>query len=483
MPKKKKHPKRHRPKPRSAPVTSTAIVPAMPPQTIVQGNRTRTLKREEIELLQKTVAKGTNPEEFMYFMTICRKHRIDPFTKQIYCVVWPTEQGKSHEVVIIMGIGGYRMTAARDHKDFGGTSKAVFTWPATPMKTPANRLIPETATVRAIRKGGEYSEAEVYWEEFAPRDLTAKRSDFWNRMPKHMLAKCAEALAIRKAFPDLSDIYTEEELSQRLGDFTEGGRQISVGGVAPSGKILENDYQHAHLAAQAIADAKNKGIWCERHQCPFPQCPADEHSDGEMEMMEAAERATKAQPVKAQVIPKGQGNGQDARNVTPKPSQATTAPSAPQRAPVAQQPTHKPPTAVPATELGGIWPKRAKKDSGKQEDVPGAQKAGKGSVAQQAPAGPTLLTGTLHNAVIGQARNQAPYVNAKINGAWYYCWSTALHDFLLNKRYPMVVEVWLDKRNQIVGLKRINDLHFDEDGRTPIVQRSEQQAGQKTLYG
>ena len=60
MPKKKKHPKRHRPKPRSAPASSTAIVPALPPQTIVQGNRTRTLKREEIELLKKTVAKGTS---------------------------------------------------------------------------------------------------------------------------------------------------------------------------------------------------------------------------------------------------------------------------------------------------------------------------------------------------------------------------------------------------------------------------------------
>jgi hypothetical protein len=133
--------------------------------------------------------------------------------------------------------------------------------------------------------------------------------------------------------------------------------------------------------------------------------------------------------------------------------------------------------------LGGVWPKRAKKDSGKQEDAPEAQKAGKGPVARQAPAGPTLLAGTLHNAVIGQARNQAPYVNAKINQAWYYCWIPELQERLLNKRYPMVVEVWLDKRNQIVGLKRINDLHFDEDGRTPIVENSTREAGQKTLYG
>src|ERR1700691_4431477 len=85
--------------------SSTAIV-TVPAPTIIQHNRERRLRPEEVDLLKKTVAKGTTDDEFLYFMTVCRKHRIDPFTKQIYCVVWPTNNGTSHEVVIIMSICG-----------------------------------------------------------------------------------------------------------------------------------------------------------------------------------------------------------------------------------------------------------------------------------------------------------------------------------------------------------------------------------------
>ena len=207
------------------------------PVTAIVKNRERNLNPSEIDLLKKTVAKGTDDQEFMLFMLICRKHRLDPFTKQVYCIIWPTNSGQSHEMVIVTGINGYRAMAARSHPDFGGSSAATFVM--SKEKTPAGRTIPECATVEVYRKNGPTSTCTVYWEEFAPADLHAKRSDFWNRLPKHMLAKCAESQALRKAFPNLSDIYTEEEISQKLQDYTEEGRQIHTDGVAPSGSVVD----------------------------------------------------------------------------------------------------------------------------------------------------------------------------------------------------------------------------------------------------
>ena len=73
---------------------------------------------------------------------------------------------------------------------------------------------------------------EAYWTEFAPltevwafNDETGKREptgqfaldpkSTWSRMPRLMLAKCAEAAALRRGWPDdLGQVYVEEELDR-----------------------------------------------------------------------------------------------------------------------------------------------------------------------------------------------------------------------------------------------------------------------------
>jgi phage recombination protein Bet len=207
----------------------------------------------KLDLLKRTIAKGCDNDQLALFVHVCKTHRLDPFTRQIYCVLFPVskhhqdEKGiwvSGHEMVIITGIGGYRSVAARDHADYVGSSDGKFTWFDPPRKTPAGRLIPESATVQVMRKGAPPTTATVYWEEFAPRDLTAARSDFWNRMPKNQLEKCAESKALRKAFPALGNMFTDVEMSQRLQDLTAGGREIvDATGHSPSGRALTYEAQ------------------------------------------------------------------------------------------------------------------------------------------------------------------------------------------------------------------------------------------------
>jgi hypothetical protein len=304
---------------------------------------------------------------------------------------------------------------------------------------------------------------------------------------------------------------SDDELEMEQ-DYTPEGRRILIEGRSPSGKYVSSEAQReqAKRNQQSVLDGKLS------ENAPHGHPPGSQGAKN-------AEAALKRVEEEDERL-------QEAKNVTPKPSVAIPAPKAAQQPPVAQdQPSNgvieldwtQPEQPIVRGDIGeildgmqkivsmahvdGWWhfvPKEApmlrayslklgykiieiapKKPSGKQEAKPEPKKASAGAGAKQPSAGPELLCGTLHNVTVGQASNKSPFLTLKINGEIHYCWVTTLHDFLLNKRYPLTVEVWIDKRKQVVGLKRVGTVHFDEDGRTPVVQRKEQEVGAKTLFG
>lgn len=448
---------------------------------IVHG-RERTLKHEEIELLKKTVAKGTTDDEFLYFMTICKKHKIDPFLRQIYCVVWPTNEGKSHDLVIIMGIGGYRMTAARDHKDFAGTSSATFTWPEKPMKTPAGRTIPDSATVKAIRKGGEFSEATCYWEEFAPRDLTTKRSDFWNRLPKHMLAKCAEAHAIRKAFPDLSDIYTEEEVSQRVGDYTQSGRQIvDANGMSPSGQPITYAAQQSSKVNKEVDRQKEESA--KKHQSE-PMTIDVPVFKGRVEWDWTNEaspviRGDVQEPIEVAKSSCHFSWGKDEFwHGEPRDFEPFAAVCKKLNYELIVITPKKDSTAKKASSAPKE-PQKATEDSSQKKSA----SAGGGSNVRVSPssaADVTIVTGTIEKCNAAMTSTNKPTRQVKIGRVWYNCYRNTIFEFL-DRGVGKQSTVYVDKRHSLVGLKNIGSMEF-EDGHIPVVQQKSRSGGTESLF-
>jgi phage recombination protein Bet len=173
------------------------------------------LDREKVELLKRTVAKGATDDQFALFMTIAQRRKLDPFAKQIWCVLRKNKDG-SVEMSVQTAIDGFRVIAQRTGEYDGqdppewcgedGVWKDV--WLDT--KNP-----PKAARVMVYRKGvSRPSPGIAHLESYAAykddgKTMTAK----WQQMPEHMLAKCAEALALRKAFPeDLSGLYTDDEM-------------------------------------------------------------------------------------------------------------------------------------------------------------------------------------------------------------------------------------------------------------------------------
>ena len=115
-----------------------------------------------------------------------------------------------------MGIDGYRQMASR-YPNFGSVSKAFY---GPDMKCPGKPAltVPSEAEIHVFKTTlKEPSVGVARWSEFAPREMDDPNAFMWRKMPYHMLAKCAEALALRKAYPDLADIYTKEEMMQSTG--------------------------------------------------------------------------------------------------------------------------------------------------------------------------------------------------------------------------------------------------------------------------
>ncbi|MBA2707561.1 MAG: phage recombination protein Bet [Gemmatimonadaceae bacterium] len=166
-----------------------------------------------LELLRKTIANGAPPLEFELFVADCNRRGLDPFAKQTYLI----KRGSSW--VQQTSIDGYRLIADRTGS-YAGSDEPVYV-------EEDGRLISATVTVYKIVQGIRCPfTATARWSEYKV-EYNGKLSDFWQRMPYLMLAKCAESLALRKAFPqELSGLYTKEEMGQAEAVDTETGEIV-----------------------------------------------------------------------------------------------------------------------------------------------------------------------------------------------------------------------------------------------------------------
>ena len=165
---------------------------------------------EQIRILQETVAKGCDQNELGFFLNVCRMKRLDPFSAQIHVVKrWDKDTGRE-KMAIQIGIDGFRVIAARTN-DLAGIEDAVY--------DSEEGAFPKWAKVTVNRYGRENEKipytATARWSEYVQTKQDGSPTRNWATKPYLMLGKCAEALALRKGFPDeLSGMYTDEEMGQ-----------------------------------------------------------------------------------------------------------------------------------------------------------------------------------------------------------------------------------------------------------------------------
>lgn len=201
-----------------------------------------------VQTVKDTFAKGATDNELKLFLQTAKRTGLDPFARQIFCVKrWDSSVGErgGNVMSVQISIDGFRAIADR-------TGKYV------PSREPSYNFNQdgglESATAY-IKKfgGGVFHEiaATAFYSEYVQLKKDGTPNSMWNKMPRLMLAKCAESLVLRKAFPaELSGLYTSEE----MGSDTTEIAQIPVPDSLPkqidARKVIEFSPEEISLRQQ-----------------------------------------------------------------------------------------------------------------------------------------------------------------------------------------------------------------------------------------
>jgi phage recombination protein Bet len=158
---------------------------------------------------------GAPNADLAIYLNVCQRTGLDPFARQIY-MIGRNEQGRK-KWTIQTSIDGFRLIAERTGRYEGQTEQQWCGPDGVWRDVWAARVPPVAARIGVYKRGfREPVYAVANWTEFAVYKGDGKTlTRFWSRMPSHMLSKVAEALALRKAFPqDLSGLYTTDEMDR-----------------------------------------------------------------------------------------------------------------------------------------------------------------------------------------------------------------------------------------------------------------------------